>query len=120
MSYCRWSSNNFDCDLYCYESKQGWVTHVAGSRVTGPIPKVDWTDAVSLGETMKAQMAYLNTAVREPIGLSYDGQSFTDGTLEEFRERVAMLIEDGYHIPDGILEDIDVEIRIANLGEKND
>lgn len=34
MSYCRWSSNNFWCDVYVYEDVAGgWTTHVAGNRL---------------------------------------------------------------------------------------
>lgn len=33
MSYCRWSSDRFQCDVYCYESVyDGYVVHVASSR----------------------------------------------------------------------------------------
>ncbi len=34
MSYCRWSSDNTNCDLYCYEDcSGGFTTHVAGFRL---------------------------------------------------------------------------------------
>ena len=29
MSYCRWSSDFGECDVYVYESDSGWQTHVA-------------------------------------------------------------------------------------------
>src|SRR5687767_6611694 len=33
MSYCRWSTDDFQCDLYCYEDVSGgFTTHVAGRR----------------------------------------------------------------------------------------
>lgn len=33
MSYCRWSSMNWRCDVYVYEDVGGgWTTHVAGRR----------------------------------------------------------------------------------------
>ncbi len=40
MSYCRWSSMNWMCDVYTYQSISGvYVTHVAGRRrVIPPIP----------------------------------------------------------------------------------
>lgn len=40
MSYCRWSSMNWMCDVYVYESIYGgWETHVAGGRrIFPPIP----------------------------------------------------------------------------------
>jgi len=34
VAYCRWSSANWRCDVYCYASVSGfWVTHVANNRV---------------------------------------------------------------------------------------
>lgn len=48
MSYCRWSSMNWGCDVYVYEDCDvyvyedcdgGWTTHVAGRRrIFPPIP----------------------------------------------------------------------------------
>ena len=32
MSYCRWSSMDYDCDLYIYESESGFEIHVARRR----------------------------------------------------------------------------------------
>lgn len=42
MSYCRWSSMNWRCDVYTYEDVMGgWTTHVAGRRrVIPPIPDI--------------------------------------------------------------------------------
>lgn len=44
MSYCRWSSNNWRCDVYVYEDTGGgWTTHVAGRwYVLPPIPDIVW------------------------------------------------------------------------------
>lgn len=32
MSYCRWSSNNFECDIYAYESKFGYEIHIKNGK----------------------------------------------------------------------------------------
>ena len=42
MSYCRWSSMNWMCDVYVYEDcAGGWTTHVAGRRrMIPPIPDI--------------------------------------------------------------------------------
>lgn len=42
MSYCRWSSMNWMCDVYVYEDVSGgWTTHVATRRrIIPPIPDV--------------------------------------------------------------------------------
>lgn len=38
MSICRWSTDNFKCDLYVYESDQGIEICVAGMRIVEEIP----------------------------------------------------------------------------------
>ena len=39
MSYCRWSSDFGECDVYVYEDVHGgWTTHVAGRRLKHRVP----------------------------------------------------------------------------------
>lgn len=45
MSYCRWSSMDFKCDLYIYEAEDGIAIHVASNRVIGDVPAIDWSSA---------------------------------------------------------------------------
>ena len=46
MSYCRFSSDDYQCDVYCYASVSGYyVTHVASNRpvLDGTLPPaVPW------------------------------------------------------------------------------
>ena len=112
MSYCRWSSDNFRCDLYCYaDCGGGYTTWVANNRVVGDIPIVlndimsnDWLDKHN------KQMEFLDNAEREEIGLPHDGESFNDPTLEAFLERLLYLREVGYNFPDYVLGRIMDEI----------
>lgn len=114
MAFCRWSSMDFGCDLYCYESSEGFVTHVAEQRVVGDIPKVDTAlllnyteeNGNKFFEQQTAQFDFLKTADREPIGLKYDGQTFYDDK-ETFLERLKMLREEGYKFPEITQEDLD-------------
>ena len=40
MSYCRFSSEDFSSDVYCYaDCSGGFTTHVASNRIIGDIPK---------------------------------------------------------------------------------
>lgn len=111
MSYCRWSSDDFACDLYCYESSNGFETHVADNRVVGEVPKqLNW-DAPDFMASHKAQMVFMRDAEREPIGLPLDGESFTDSTLEDFRARLTELRTIGYRFPDSVLVTVDEEIQ---------
>lgn len=103
MSYCRWSSDDFGCDVYVYEDcGGGWTTHVARMRVVGEVPKIGQLGDVPVAEFMtahKAQMAFLETAERAPIGLVCDGESFNDDTPGACAERLDMLLGLGYHVP---------------------
>lgn len=113
MSYCRWSSDNWRCDLYCYGGDGGHVTHVAGNRVVGDIPQEPSLAALVDGSLSDADftkqhkvvMDFLQNAKRKPIGLPYDGQTFVDATDEEFHDRLLMLRAAGYHFPDYLLTD---------------
>jgi hypothetical protein len=119
VSYCRWSSDNWRCDLYCYEDVSGgFTTHVAGNRIVGEIPKVDFqawrerriTDE-QYTEQHRAQMAFLDSCKREPIGLPADGCSYNDPDLETFLIRVEGLRAMGYNVPDYVIEAIKEEMQ---------
>jgi hypothetical protein len=111
VSYCRWSSDDFKCDLYCYASSQGYTTHVANSRHIGDAPHLDWAtltskDSAEFHKQYTEQMEWLSTAQREPIGLPYDGESFDDPDLESFLATVTMLRDAGYHVPPHVFDAI--------------
>lgn len=44
MSYCRWSASDPRCDLYCYESEEGWTTHVAAAGHGLPFDGMSFVD----------------------------------------------------------------------------
>lgn len=114
MSFCRWSSMNYGCDLYCYESLDGFVTHVADVRVVGVVPIVDDTllreYSVKNSEEWlvqsRVQHNFLETAKYKSIGLPYDGQTFTDYSNESFLNTLAHLRDVGYTFPDITEEDL--------------
>lgn len=111
MSYCRWSTDNFQCDLYCYESNGGYQTHVANNKLAKPLetvlPRLDHPDYVA---KHRARSEELNAAERVPIGLPHDGEWFTDATLSGFRDTLIMLKEAGYSFPDYVIECVDEEL----------
>lgn len=125
MSYCRWSSDDFGCDLYCYGSDRGYETHVASNRAVGEIPKVggfpppdapqeEWT---AFAARNQAQLDWLSTCERKPIGLAHDGESFTDTTAGEWLATLTMLRAAGYRFPDYVLDDARAEIADSVRGE---
>lgn len=123
MSYCRWSDDDFQCNLYCYpQVGDSFVTHVASMRrvfkkqLPPPISEsVDDPDYMNkIFARHQRVMELCKTAEMVPIGLPCDGQIFVDITLEEFRTRVDKLLVMGYRAPRGLLDDIDTEIEIKN------
>ena len=115
MSYCRWSTDDFQCDLYCYESGEGFITHVAGLRVRYKTPLPEPVDEFDFNVSWKRHetvMEMLDDAEREPIGLPYDGKKFYDPDLPSFLERVKMLQEVGYNVPDYLIPMIVKEIGL--------
>lgn len=112
MSYCRWSSDDWKCDLYCYKDAYGgYTTHVAGRKHVGvPVNPHSYSDFDKWHEFYDVQMKFLENAKMKDIGLPYDGDSFNDPDLESFLERVNCLKEIGYHVPFYVLEDIEGEL----------
>lgn len=119
MSYCRWSSMNWRCDLYCYEHVNGGYTiHVAANRVVGDIPPEPSWDLVKTEAGREqwlamrnAVMAFVSTAERKPIGLAHDGETYNEPDLDAFFARLMALREAGYQFPDDVLEAVQGEIR---------
>lgn len=111
MSYCRWSSDDFWCDVYVYEDLTSCYTiHVACNRVVGDIPKtahLSSRDTIpAFMEAHKAQMAFLETAEREPIGLPHDGATFIYGLPEEAAHKLEELRDMGYHVPEYAIREL--------------
>ena len=118
MAYCRFSSENFRCDVYVYSSVYGYTTHVASNRVLGDIPEVPspLIDIDSFLQAHQAQHAFLETASREPIGLTRDGESFDDPDLESLIERLISLRDEGYNVPSWVFDILAEELaEEANL-----
>lgn len=118
MSYCRWSSDNWKSDVYCYANVSGaWTTHVAGMRVVGDIPQVDWglwhSDPDKMWEQYEAQHKFLEDCKRAPIGLPQDGETFDDAGPPEMLERLLWLRGLGYNVPETALEELREEIAGA-------
>jgi hypothetical protein len=114
MSYCRFSDDDLQCDLYCFGSGEGYVTHVRQNRVVGEIPLLPDLKTTPWTEWHAAflrQMDYGLNCEFAPIELSHVGESFQDSTLEAFKKRLLYLRGLGYRFPDRVLDRIDDEIR---------
>lgn len=117
MSYCRWSSDNFNCDLYCYESDFGFETHLASGRrrvwfrllcwltdkrmtvvpKSAEREKVVWRNNRRLTTWMLHRLPWWVT--NKKINHRLAGESFTDNTEEAMFERIRMLYCEGFNMP---------------------
>lgn len=111
MSYCRFSSDDWRCDVYVYCSAHGYVIHVAGRRhvFKEPLP-----EPVSLGndkwlDRHQKVSEMLKEAELVDIGLPNDGESYTNETAGECADKLLELREVGYIVPqyaiDGLREE---------------
>jgi hypothetical protein len=111
MSYCRWSSDNFMCDLYVYANVSGaWTIHVATNRITTPPPALRWPTDPKDSEQLEqfrqdriVRQAILDAAEHLPIGLSCDGKTFDLGSPGECADKCDELAAIGYRFPSGII-----------------
>jgi len=121
MSYCRWSTDDFQCDVYVYSDVSGGITTVvAGNRLIykselpAPIP---WPEKDDLdneevmqawGEKYKERydlMAQLREeADRVYIDLPYAGESFNDATPGAAADRLQELKDLGYVVPQEVID----------------
>lgn len=118
MSYCRWSSDNFKCDVYAYESCYGgFEIHIASARYVGEIPEVDSKLLNNKKQHKKfisqlnAQSEFLETCKTEEIKLKHSGENFNVDTVQELGEKLIELKKLGYHIPEYVFERISKEIQ---------
>jgi hypothetical protein len=114
MSYCRWSSDDFQCDVYVYDGGGGWTTHVAGNRPVGAVPPTPpkrndpaWPREFLAAH--QAQMAFLETCERVAITLPHAGESFHDDTPGECADRLEMLRALGYKVPQYAIDELRAE-----------
>ncbi|MEE9386376.1 MAG: hypothetical protein V3V08_23425 [Nannocystaceae bacterium] len=112
MSYCRWSTDDFQCDLYIYEDVAGgWTIHVAGNRVlfTEELPppvsmfEAGWVERHSL------VMEWLGDETkhhRVDIELPHAGECFSEPTPAAAADRCEELKALGYQFPEYVIPDL--------------
>jgi hypothetical protein len=125
MSYCRFSTNGFRCDLYVYADAEGFTVHVAASRIPEDAPELpdiqtlaaaaDWSGYL---QAQRALSDYLLGCERTPIGGPHDGATFHLPNLDALHARLRALRDDGYRFPDSVLEAVAAERRAE--GEDTD
>ena len=115
MSYCRWSTDDFMCDVYVYEDVGGgWTTHVAGRRLVykAPLPPhITRTaeNAERYFERKQIVAKMRDEAELVPIGLPHDGESFNDPTAADCAKRLRELRDLGYNVPQHAIDALETE-----------
>lgn len=112
MSYCRFSSDNWKSDVYCYYSVGDFYQiFVAENRIVEEIPIVDFKLPIDkLRESIKKQNEALSNCTHVSLRLPCDGESFECNTLKEMRDKLIELRKMGYHVPDNVFKRIDEEL----------
>lgn len=104
MSYARFSSDDYQCDVYVYESDNAWVTHTAMRRyvLDGLLPpKVPFDEAhmQAFVERSAKMSAIVEHARQTLIELPDAGESFRDPTPLACAERLERLKALGFRVP---------------------
>lgn len=108
MSYCRFSSDDYQCDVYVYGSDMGYETHVAGNRLVykqalpDPIEIADDPDGWHARHQLVMDM--VDDADRVRIDLEHAGKCFVDGSAGECAERLKGLKDLGYEVPQYVID----------------
>ncbi len=113
MGYCRWSSDDYQCDVYVYEDVSGgWTTHIAGNRVVfeDPLPEPVLSETDGFTEKWLARhgivMKMLENAEHVDIDHPEAGQSHNDSTPEDCADRLEALRAEGFVVPQYAIDDL--------------
>ena len=117
MSFCRFSSEDFKCDFYAYESVDGYHLHVAGNRHDRELPQSPYSREspdLPKEEYNRASREYheaLMSAPRISIDLEGAGEHHVFGTLRELRESIAEHVQRGFRAPEWLLPSLDEQME---------
>lgn len=108
MSYCRWSSNSHQCDVYVYDATDGVTVHVASSRIVLPedMPAEPSFLELPAGEWVTRHnewTARLNQCQVAPIGLPHDGESHYGLSLVQAADLLERFAAVGYLVPPDVI-----------------
>ncbi len=115
MSYCRFSSDQFRCDVYVFEHCGGWwQIYVAGNKLVSDTPRPEFTagDWWARGEEGIAAYTACDTALcewmeqaqRVAIELPHAGEGFELGSPGDCADTLVMLKELGYVVPQSAID----------------
>ena len=115
MSFCRFSTNDFQCDVYAYADVAGGITvHVAANRVIykEPLPPeilLETDNHVAWVERHAKVMEMVEAAARESITAKHAGQSYFSLDIDSAVALLQELQTLGYVFPGYVIEDVQEE-----------
>lgn len=120
MSYCRFSDNDYQCDVYVYSDVGGGITtHVAGRRfvISEPLPESIPFSPNRFEEWYARHekvMSLLDSEKMVKIGLQHDGKTFNHDTPTECANFLIELRDMGYNIPQYAIDALIDEVSLDN------
>lgn len=122
-SICRWDSDDFRSDVYCYEDDGEFVTHVARTRYADDAPRI--APAFTIPESGPARRRAITdfctaaVAQREwllrtpliPLGGPHAGETFIDHSERALLRRLNRLRDRGYRVPESVFERLRLALR---------
>lgn len=123
MSYCRWSSFDFACDIYAYEDVHGGITiHVAKSKVNyaEPLPPpIAFDDIEAWMKRSSVVDSIIGRSEFVPIGGPHDGETYSSLDYADAVNTLFSLKQDGYRFPlsiiDAIVDEFNVDVTELNF-----
>jgi len=110
MSYCRFSHNDHQCDVYAYEDVNGGITvHVAGKRYVfkSPLPAPALpADSVAWFERHELVSEMLKQATMVSIDLPYAGKTRDGMSYEDAAAFLQELRQLGYRVPQYAIDEL--------------
>lgn len=111
MSYCRFSTDCYQCDVYVYESVYDcWTIHVAGRRhhnPTIPLVPADYDEANGFIEWYKRQQEWLThpdtTLIDLPEDNEHVGKTYDLPSPEEAADMLQLISDSGLNVPEYVI-----------------
>lgn len=121
MSYCRFSSDDYQCDVYVSAGANGYITHVAASRVVfaRPLPPPVVFDEARIDAWVNREIevnSIVEVSGHARLTLPHAGQSFDDAEASACADRLETLRSLGYRVPQYAIDSLRDEAEFAGLG----
>lgn len=112
MSLCRFSSDNFQCDVYVYPSSNGWAVQVARHRLESetPVPELQATwhelPVAQVVQRLREQHTWVRRAQKLPITHRLAGKTLTFDGPAACADALEHLSADGLRVPPAVVAEL--------------